>query len=299
MKWMSRIALCACVAWAVPAASRAADQAAETDEPPAAAETDESPVAVETKAPPDLWFPVGEEIVYRVHWGRIRVGTSRIRTDWVEEDGRTVLRIRLRTRSNRFLSAIYPVDSLIESVIDPHTFRPLRFVNQIREGRRFHDEVTVFDWEEMQAHWVSHVKDETKSFEIREDTRCIPALLYYLRRTPLKPGRTYTYEVMADEKLFDVMVKTEEYERVRLPRYGRVRSLRMEPQAAFDGVFVRAGRMWMWVSDDDRRVATRISAEVPIARVHLTIDRVRGPGNDAWVSGSGDDDGEDDEDGEE
>ena len=101
---------------------------------------------------------------------------------------------------------------------------------------------------------------------------------------------------MADEKLYDVLLKTEDYERVRLPRYGRVRSLRMEPIAEFDGVMVRSGRILLWISDDDRRLATRISAEVPVARVHLTLDRVRGPGDDFWSSGDDGDDDDDDDD---
>ena len=254
----------------------------------------------EPGARPELWFPVGEELIYRVHWGRIRVGTTRITTDWVDENGTSLIRIRYRTKSNRYLRWIYPVDSVIESYIDPETFQPLRFVNQMHEGRRQHDEETIFDWEAGVARWVSHLSGRSKEFALEPGTRCIPGLMYYMRQTPLEPHSDYTFEgIMADEKLYDVLLKTEDYERVRLPRYGRVRSLRTEPIAEFDGVMVRSGRILLWISDDDRRLATRISAEVPVARVHLTLDRVRGPGDDSWSSGDdGDDDDDDDDDDE-
>ncbi len=237
----------------------------------------------------ELWFPVGERLIYRAYWGRIRVGTSETTSAWVEEDGQRHIRLRIRTRTNRVLSAIYPVDSLIESYVDPETFLPVRFVKDISEGRSRHDEVTTFDWEAGTARWHDRRRDRERTLEITPDTRCIPSLLFYVRRTGLTPGERVPFRVMADDKIYDLVVVAEEIERVRLPRYGRVPSLRAEPQAEFDGIFVRSGRMWIWTSRDPRRVATRISVEVPIARVHFVLERVRGPGTDFWVGGDGDD----------
>ena len=57
----------------------------------------------------------------------VSVGTCRITTQWVEEDGRTLLAIRYRTRSNKVIAVIYPVDDKIESIVDPETF--CRFVS--------------------------------------------------------------------------------------------------------------------------------------------------------------------------
>jgi hypothetical protein len=244
-----------------------------------------APAAEPAAAPdgPALWFPVGEELVYRIHWGVIPVGESRATTAWVEEDGRRLLAIRFRTLSNKFLSKIYPVDDTIESLVDPDGFRPVRFTKKLSEGSHRYDQVTTFDRAKGEAHWVSQLDGRERRFPVKEDTRDIPTLMYFLRAGGLATNETRNFEVMADEKVYALETRTFGIESVALPRYGRVPSLKIEPRAAFGGVFVRKGRMWMWVAQEPRRLATLIAVEVPVAKVRLTLHEVRGPGGDFWV----------------
>ena len=41
--------------------------------------------------PPELWFPVGEEIDYEVYWGIFMVGEATAKAEWIQRDGRRVL----------------------------------------------------------------------------------------------------------------------------------------------------------------------------------------------------------------
>lgn len=234
--------------------------------------------ASETNAPaPELWFPIGEELVYDIYWGKIHVGQSRATTDWVEEDGRRLLRVRLRTRTNKVLSLMYPVNDHIESRIDPNGFVPVLFVKNLSEGRNRNHEETRFNHAAGVACWTNLLNGKSAEFPIAKDTRDIPALMYHLRQQDLQTGTNYDFKVMADEKIYDLTLETLQEETVSLPVYGKVRSLRMEPKATFGGVFVNKGRMWVWVSRDERRVATKISVEVPVARVHLYLREILGP----------------------
>ena len=45
----------------------------------------------------------------------------------------------------------------------------------------------------------------------------------------------------------------------------------------------RTGRAFMWVSDDSRRLCTKATVAVPVARVNAYLKRVEGPGPDFWV----------------
>lgn len=236
---------------------------------------------------PEFWFPVGEELIYDIYWGRVHVGHSRVWTEWVEQDGRRLLAIRMRTRSNRVLSTIYPVDDFIESLVDPETFLPVRFTKQLSEGRHRADEVTDFDHAAGTAHWRSRLRNRENTFEIQENTRDIPTLMYSLRGEEFLPHQTRQFEVMADEKLYELQTISFDVEPVRLSRYGVIPSLKIEPVASFGGVFVRKGRMWLWLSQDPRAVLTRISVEVPVARVHLYLREIRGPGAADWPPGAG------------
>ncbi len=228
-------------------------------------------------AVPDLWFPVGEQLKYTLQWGLLNVGTALAWSEWVNEEGRWQLALRLRTRSNAVLDAIYPVDDYIESRVDPATFLPIRFIKKINEGRNRYDEVTVFDYAEGVAQWRSLLRGREKELPIDETIRDIPTLLYWFRRERLAPGDERELRVMADNKIYTVLPRPVAMETIAVPGFGPVRCIRYEPAAEFNGLFVRKGKVWLWVSDDDRRVAMKIEAEVPVARVRAVLSEIRQP----------------------
>ncbi|HKL21458.1 MAG TPA: hypothetical protein VJ904_06605, partial [Tichowtungia sp.] len=71
----------------------------------------------------------------------------------------------------------------------------------------------------------------------------------------------------------------------RLPDYKRkIPSLRMVPEAKFDGLFVRKGKAMMWVSRDARRLLTYAKVKVPLGSVRVKLLEVKGPGDDFWMT---------------
>jgi len=252
----------------------------------------DGPVRDAPAPPPDevpaLWFPVGEELKYSLHWGVLPVGVAHAWSEWVRLDGRWLVALRLRTRSSAVLNAIYPVDDFIESLVDPGPFLPLRFVKKINEGNNRYDEVTEFDHAAGVARWRSLLRNQEKDLPLEDGIRDVPSLLYWFRRTRFLPGDRGGVRVMADNKIYTVFPNPVEREVVRLPDFGPIPALRFEPQAEFNGLFVRKGRVWVWVAEDDRRLAVRIDAEVPVARVRAVLTSVKGPGIDRWRGGPAD-----------
>lgn len=235
----------------------------------------------------ELPFPVGEKLTYSIFWGWIGVGEAVATTEWVWMEGRWQLRIQTRTTSNKVLSALYPVDDLVETLMDPVTLRPLVFHMNLNQGDRHRHETTVFDWENMEAHFVRKRKDredELKSYEIRPDTRDIISFMYFMRKTPFEENSTYEFEVMSDEKLYDLTVNTKETEKVHLDRYGKVQSLRMDPKAEFQGMVIKRGSMRLWVASEGRQVLTKIFIDTPFANVRLLLKSAEGPGAEDWLT---------------
>ena len=238
--------------------------------------------AEEAPAPTTL-FPVGEELFYDVHWGFLHVGYTHVTTSWTNRQEKKLIHVRFATRTNRVVEKLYPVDDLIEAMIDPATMLPVLFAKRLSEGRYRTDEETVFDHATGQAVWRSRKSNRTKTFPIEPDTRCLVSIMYYLRGQQFSPGEKYEYQVMADEKLFDLFVNVRKEEKLKLPPWGEVPCLKIEPEAAFQGLFVRKGKITMWVAQGERRVCTRIVGEIPVASVKLTLTGVKGPGDDTWV----------------
>jgi len=233
---------------------------------------------------PGAHWPVGERLVYRVYWGIIPVGIAVASTAWTNENGRCLLSIHFRTKSNRVLEKLYPVDDSIESIVDPATFLPVRFEKILSEGSHRYNEVTVFDRTNNVAHWTSRQSGRTKTFTIRPDTRDIPSFMYYMRSHTFQPGAREHYEVMADEKTYDLWINVNKWERMSVPIYGDVDCFKAEPEAAFNGLFVRdKGQIWMWASRDKRCIATRLVVQIPIATAKVILEEVQGPGDDVWI----------------
>ena len=264
--------LCAPVVAEEPAAIAPAVESASTNLPPYTG--------------PELWFPVGEELVYKIYWGVVPVGACRITTQWIEEDGRRLLAIRYRTRSNKVIATLYPVDDRIESIIDPDTFLPVRFTKNLKEGRHRYHETTTFDYKRLKATWKSFIKNQTKEFDIEPDTRDLVTFMYYMRSTTFKAGEKHTFRVMSDEKIYDLTLKVAKEEKVKLPGFGSLSCLRLDPTAKFQGLFIRKGKLVIWVKQGSRMICTQLAGKVPVASIKVKLDEVNGPGNDWWTKQS-------------
>jgi len=249
-----------------------------------------SEVAAVPVPPPsaeNLWFDVGEEIRYDIYWGVIHVGQSVVTSEWVvHEDGRTLLLIRFKTRTNRVVEKLYPVTDIQEALIDPDTFLPVYYLKNSSQGKHKQHEITRFNHAEGIAVWESLTKKTTLDIEIQPDTRDLITLMYYLRSLDFEVGSTKNLQVLTDEKIYDLALRLPKKERVELQKYGRISSYMVDPEAAFNGLFVRKGKMYLWVSDDDRKICTKITAIVPVASIRIQLAEVRGPGNDFWVGKS-------------
>jgi len=250
--------------------------------PPAMAATNLPNQAVTNR--PALWFPVGEQIFYKVQWGVLIVAETKVTSEYIEEDGRELLAIRVTTRTKSILSAFYPVDDFIESVVDPVTFLPIRFTKRLSEGHYRLHEITTFDHKARTAHWRHLLKNDSKDFAIDADTRDLISYMFYMRSQKFEPNKHYDFRVMADEKLYDLLVESRDIEKLDIGNYAKIRSLKLDPEAKFQGLFVRVGKLEVWVSDDERCLCVRATAKAPvIGTIRLLIDRVEGPGDDYWT----------------
>ncbi len=232
---------------------------------------------------PALWFPVGEEIYYKVQWGVWIVADTKVSSEYIQEDGRELLAIRVITKTRSLLSTFYPVDDFIESVVDPVTFLPLRFTKRLSEGRYRLHEITTFNHKTRMAHWHHLLRGDQQDFAIEADTRDLVSYMFYMRSQKFKPGQHDESRLMADEKLYDLLVDARDIEFLDIGNYTKIRTVKLDPEAKFHGLFVRVGKLDVWVSDDERCLCVRAIAKAPvIGTIRLLIDRVEGPGDDYW-----------------
>lgn len=240
--------------------------------------------STDTNCLPGFNWPVGERITYTLYWGFIPVGKAVAWTEWTEFEGRKLLAIRMRTTSNAVVEKIYPVDDTIESLVDPAPFLPVRFMKNMSEGTHRYHEVTVFDRTNLVANWASMLSGGKRQFKIEPDTRDIPTFMYAMRGHRYEPGEKEHFRVMADEKIYDLWLNIRKQESVKVSDFGSIDCLKIEPEAAFNGLFVRKGKIWAWISADPRCLAAKVEASTPFANIRAILINVEGPGTDFWVT---------------
>jgi hypothetical protein len=100
----------------------------------------------------ELPFPVGEKLVYSITWIGIPMAYATVTTRLETLDEREVLALRMEARTYPFFEHIFKVEDIYETLVDPETFLPIRYTQNLRErDYRCHEE-TVFDYTELKAH---------------------------------------------------------------------------------------------------------------------------------------------------
>ena len=233
----------------------------------------------------ELPFPVGEKLVYSVSWNRIPIAWSEVTTSMETFEGRKVLAISMRSRNYSIYNWIVKADDRHESLVDPETLLPIQFTKNLKENDYRCHEITRFDHKAGKAHYEHQTNGTKKDYDIDPDTRDILSFMYFMRGALLEPKTTTTYQVMADEKIYDLVVKTKGVKKISLSHYDRkIPCLEMVQEAKFDGLFVRKGNGTIWVSRDPRRLLTFAKMKVPFGKVRIKLQEVRGPGSDFWIT---------------
>ena len=58
--------------------------------------------------------------------------------------------------------------------------------------------------------------------------------------------------------------------------------MEIEPIADFDGIFLRQGKVFFWISKQPSRVVTCIKAKVAVGKITAKIHEISGPAKGFW-----------------
>ncbi len=233
----------------------------------------------------ELPFPIGEELIYNITWNGLPIAWSRAVTQVDTFEGRPVLAMRITVNTFSFFDPICKVDDFYEGLIDPETFMPVRFEQNLKQRNYRKHDITTFDYQTLQAHYTHVVNGTTKDYKIEPAGRDILSYMYFMRSVSLEEEQETRYRVMSGEKIYDLFIKAFGIEPIDLPHYDReIPSLKIKPEAMFDGLFVRKGKATVWISRDPRHLLTYAKVSTPFGRVSLTLHEVNGPGNDFWIT---------------
>ena len=208
-------------------------------------------------SPADAPLPFeGETLTYAMSWGPFAGGVMTITSSTpVAFAGHTAYRIELSAISNDFISNFFVVRDSIISWIDARTLESLRYEKHTVEGKRVDDERIDFDHQEKVA---------------RRGTRVIPfappvfdslSAVYYLRALALPPPEPIELEVVSGKHAYRLEVDVEGLEMVKTPA-GLFHARKVHPKMKGEGLLRKQADLWLWFTDDERRVPVMIRSKL-------------------------------------
>ncbi len=252
-----------------------AARAAVQDPPPAG----QSPRAV----------PQHEELFYRAEWRLVHAGNVRLSWGPAGENGGW--RAQLRLQSAGLVSRLYRVDNEYVAFLDAAlcvTSSTLR----ANEGRKHREILVHFDGAAGKAGYLE--RDPVRDVVVAAHEIDIPACvhdvvggLYRLRAMRVEPGQVVYLPISDGKKSVSARVEAQQRETIRIGDT-TYQTIRYEAFLFNNVLYRRSGRLFVWLTDDERRLPVQIRVRLPfyIGTVTLELRPGRGGGAESSSGGS-------------
>jgi len=219
-------------------------------------------------------FGYGERFEYNVGYKFIIAGTGylQIGNEPVTRYGRECYNVQFEVRSLKSLDWLYRVRDVYTTVMDVAGLFPWEFTQRIREGNYKRDSKAFFD----QVNRKSLFQDSI--YEASEYIQDILSAFYYARTLDLgsmKKGNIFYLKNFFDGKTYDLGIKIHGKQTAEVDA-GKFRCVVVEPLIVDGGLFKSDGSIFIWLTDDDRKMPVKVAAKIPIGFVEAKLTKYRG-----------------------
>jgi hypothetical protein len=212
-------------------------------------------------------FLAGETLDYTVTWMKVTGGTARMTIAPLDDD-KTRYRVTSVVRSGGSIGRLFKVRDEIESIIDRADFSTLRYTKRLDERGDKELEVTT-----VEDGVATRKRHKTRRMSVPRPILDPFSVIYYCRNLDLAPGKSYELTLLSDMKIYTVNARVVRREQLQTPA-GTFKTVLVEPQMVSGGV-ERDERLFIWYSDDERRLPVRIRTEVKFGSVTATLKGIQ------------------------
>jgi hypothetical protein len=229
------------------------------------------------REPVALPFGPGERVTLKITYARLLAGRATASVSEGEVDGRKVLRFVTTARSQGFFAWLFRfrVNDHTAADWDPESGCSLAIEKHLREGRAERDQRVRFD----PVAGVAEVEDRKiaeKRFEVEPCSLDVLSAFFVTRLRGVPEQGELTLPVFDNGKRYRLAVRFLGRERLDLPSpFGKkTPTIVVEPLLLEGtGLFVKEGRLKIWLTDDARRVPVRMRSKVAIGSVSADLEK--------------------------
>ncbi|MCQ2108403.1 MAG: DUF3108 domain-containing protein [Fibrobacter sp.] len=219
----------------------------------------------------------GERLEFNLSWGPITAGTATLEVKSAP-DGKTEFYTMAHDKGT--FKRLYPVADTIYTRVRNKGLMTEVFRKTLHEGSYHNKSVIRFDRKGEKA-WLSDtvftdpVKRTVKRsadtvVAIKGMEHSIMSAFYLVRTMPLTVGETSKFSAVSGKKRYELKVITHGREKMKTV-LGEVNTVKVEPVLDGDGIFVSKGRIFIWLTDDERRIPVLMECEIALGSIKAKL----------------------------
>jgi Protein of unknown function (DUF3108) len=221
-------------------------------------------------APPGP-LPSSETLEYNVEWRLINAGKARVNFAATAGAG---FQTKVHLESAGLVSRLFKVEDEYSSALD-HDLCAHSSLFKTHEGSRQRETKITFDPERKKASYME--RDTAKNTVLFSHEIDIPPCvsdivggLYRIRTLNLELGQTAQVPISDGKKSAMARVDSQRIETVKTPA-GVYKTIRYEAYLFNNVIYRRSGRVYIWITDDRRRLPVQIQVRLQLAIGTITL----------------------------
>jgi len=222
-------------------------------------------------------FGPGEEAVFRISYLHLLAGRATIRVERRTGDPAGVWRFVSTARSRGPFAWLFRFKVEDETVAtwDSESGCSLGIEKHLREGKARRDQVVVFD---RGVAVVADLKIDETRFDVDPCVLDVLSALFVARIRGVPTEGELTLPLFDNGKHYRFGVRFVKRDRLDLPPPlgDDVPTIVVEPRLVEGtGLFVKKGRLTVWLTEDERRIPVRMKSKVAIGSVGVDLETYR------------------------
>ena len=219
----------------------------------------------------------GERLTYSLGWGIITAGTATLEVI-PKADGK--IEFVTHAFDSGALKKLYPVSDTVYTRVRGESLETEVFYKSLHEGD-FHNKSEIrFDRAGKKALlsdtvFLDPVKRTVKrssdtAVTIQGMEHSIMSAFYFVRTIPLAVGDTSRFSAVSGTKRYELKVIVHGREKMKY-KGKSYNVVKIEPVLDGDGIFNSKGRIFIWLTDDERRIPLLMECEVALGSVKARL----------------------------
>ena len=219
-------------------------------------------------------FSFGEKLTFAVKYKFVTAGYAvmKVGSKPATVSGRPTYDVRFSVRTTNSFDKIFKVRDVYRTWIDVDGLFPWKFQQKVREGDYKRDFSANIDQ-------AAHKARTTQgSFTVPAYVQDVLSAFYYARAYDLrsmKKGQSFNLKNFYGKKTNTLRVVHRGKEVVDTDA-GKFRCIKLEPVVKAGGLFKSEGQIFLWVTDDARKMPVKVSAKVAIGSIDSELIKYSG-----------------------